>query len=67
MGAWTPDAETASVFATLSVNGAIGGIFFLLFFYLRSRLPDVYSPKSKFCSNRDVLTQNNGLADSSRF
>lgn len=53
MGEWTPDADTASVFATMSVNGVVGGVFLLLYLYFSPRNPDVYSPRSIDLENKE--------------
>jgi hypothetical protein len=59
--AWNPDAETASVFSTLIINGIIFALFALLFEALRSSGGniDIYMPKVR---GRDVtLHPNTGM------
>lgn len=44
---WSPDAATASVFATLIFNGVVGAVVLSLFECLRIRKLDIYTPNSR--------------------
>ena len=59
---WTPDTETASVFATISINSYIGVTLLLLFECLRGHI-DIFSPRKFWHKNPKVVvpTPKSGL------